>query len=150
MDREAWHAVIHGVAKSRTWSGLSHPPQVHPDPGLHCLIHPRSMKILVYTASYTPGPPGSWSTLPHPPQVHPDPGLHCLIRPRSRRILVCSVSSAPGPPGSWSALLTVGWGGGVWGALSPAPHGADVGRGRLFYTVGAELCPDCLGHGERL
>ena len=22
MDREAWHAVVHGVAKSRTW--LSH------------------------------------------------------------------------------------------------------------------------------
>ena len=32
---------------------------------------------LVYTASSTPGPPGSWSALPSPPQVHPDPGLRC-------------------------------------------------------------------------
>ena len=23
MDREAWHAVVHGVAKSRTWLSVS-------------------------------------------------------------------------------------------------------------------------------
>ena len=59
--------------------------------------------------------------------------------PTSTRILVYTASPTPRPSGSWSALLAVGRGGGVWGALSPAPLGAGVGSGRLFYTVGAEL-----------
>ena len=38
------------------------------------LERPAGFPSSVFSASSTPGPPGSWSALPGPPQVHLDPG----------------------------------------------------------------------------
>ena len=51
MDREAWYSAVHGVAKSRKWSGLPFPsPGDLPNPG----IEPRSPTLQADSLSSEP------------------------------------------------------------------------------------------------
>ena len=84
MDREAWRAVVHGVAKSRTrlsdWTELNWKKY---DDGLVAKLYPTLFNPMVCS------PPGSssvgfsrqehWSGLPYPPPGDlPDPGIEPL------------------------------------------------------------------------
>ena len=88
MDREAWHAVIHGVAKGRTllsdWTELNWTETIKKK---KCLVTKPCLTLAIPWTVARQAPPSMgfsrqeyWSGLPSPsPEAPPDPG----IKPRS-------------------------------------------------------------------
>ena len=88
MDREAWHAAVHGVAKSQTWlSDWTELPQnnyIELLCMLSCFSFAQLFATLWTIAHQTPFSMGIsrqeyWSVLPiSPPQDHPNTGMESV------------------------------------------------------------------------
>ena len=101
MDRDGWHAAVHGVAKSWTW--LSDWTELDPIPvGTKTLHH--SLITLIIKFSLSPMGPQGPQVQHHLPTPTPPTSLHPLVPPSVTcpPAGLCTCSSPASPP--WGRL----------------------------------------------
>ena len=109
MDREAWHAAVHDVAKSRTWQSNWTPAKLHVSENGHSYVGIRALSrfscVQLFVTPWTVARQAPllmgfsrqeyWSGLPCPsPEDIPDPGIKPVSHTAGRLLSIWATMEA--------------------------------------------------------